>query len=169
MILWFLPAQDSTHDLCNANQMANKTNLYRKNRPKRSLPPDTYKRENRIDMHCNSRRASFSLYEVTLWHHTCTRKIYDCQQQPGPTGVNLTMILWFLPAQDSTHDLCNANQMANKTNLYRKNRPKRSLPPDTYKRENRIDMHCNSRRASFSLYEVTLWHHTCTRKIYDCQ
>ena len=30
MLLWFLPAQDSTHDLCNAKQMANKTNPYRK-------------------------------------------------------------------------------------------------------------------------------------------
>ena len=39
-------------------------------------------------------------------------------KQPGPTGVTPSMILWFLPDQDSTHDLCNAKQMANKTNPY---------------------------------------------------
>ena len=32
-----------------------------------------------IDMHCNSRRASFSLFDVTLWHHTCTSGVYDYQ------------------------------------------------------------------------------------------
>ena len=39
-------------------------------------------------------------------------------KQPGPTGVTPTMLLWFLPDQDYTHDLCNAKQMANKTNTY---------------------------------------------------
>ena len=39
-------------------------------------------------------------------------------KQPGPTGVTKTMLLWFLPAQDSTHDLCNTKQMAKKTNPY---------------------------------------------------
>ena len=64
-------------------------------------------------------------------------------KQPSPTGVTPTMLLWVLYAQDSTHDLCNAKQMANKNNPYWKNRPGRSLPPDTRKRENRIDMNCN--------------------------
>ena len=52
-------------------------------------------------------------------------------KQTSPTGVTPTMLLWFLPAQDSTHDLCNAKQMTNKTNHYWKNRTGRSLPPDT--------------------------------------
>ena len=42
--------------------------------------PDTCKRENRIDMHFNSQRAIFYLFVVTLWHHTCTSGIYDCQR-----------------------------------------------------------------------------------------
>ena len=33
-------------------------------------------------------------------------------------GVTPTIILWILSAQDSTHNLCNAKQMANKTNPY---------------------------------------------------
>ena len=59
MLLWILPAQDSTHDLRNANQMANKTNTYWKDRPERSLPPDTRKRDNRINMHLNSKKIDF--------------------------------------------------------------------------------------------------------------
>ena len=47
MLLWFLPAQDATHDICNMKQMANKTNSYWKNRPGRSLPPDKCKRDKR--------------------------------------------------------------------------------------------------------------------------
>ena len=90
-------------------------------------------------------------------------------KQLGPPGVTPTMLLWFLPAQDSTHDLCNAKQMADKTNPYCKNRPAHSLTPDTRKCDNRVDMHCNSQRARFSRFDVTLWHHTCTSGIYDCQ
>ena len=56
-----------------------KTILIGKNRPGRSLPPDTCTREPRIDMHCNSLRASLSMFEVTLWHHTCTSGVYDYQ------------------------------------------------------------------------------------------
>ena len=41
--------------------MSNKNNTYWENRPGRSLPPDTCKRNNRVNIHCNSRRASFSL------------------------------------------------------------------------------------------------------------
>ena len=48
MLLWVLSAQYYTHDLCNAKQISNKANPYWKNRPGRSLPPDTRKRENRI-------------------------------------------------------------------------------------------------------------------------
>ena len=87
----------------------------------------------------------------------------------GPTGVTPTMLLWFLPAQDFTHDLCNVKQMANKTNPYFKNRPGRNLPPDTCKRDNRVNIHFNSWRAIFSLFDFTLWHHTWTSGIYDCQ
>ena len=89
-------------------------------------------------------------------------------KQLGPPGVTPTMLLWFLPAQDSTHNLCNTKQMSNKTNPYWKNRPGRSLLTDTCKNNNRVDMHCNSQRAGFSLFEVNLWHHTCTRGIYNC-
>ena len=88
-------------------------------------------------------------------------------KQPGPTGVTPTMILGLLPDQDSTHDLINAKKMANKTNPYWKNRPGRSLLPDTCNCENRINMHCNSWRAILSLPEVTLWHHTRTRRICE--
>ena len=52
--LWFLPDQDSTHDLRNEKQMSNKTNYYWKDRPGRSLPPDTCKRNNRVDIHRNT-------------------------------------------------------------------------------------------------------------------
>ena len=106
------------------------------------------------------------------------RRTHDCSL-PGPSWLLVKKSVQreslqpcfycFLPAQDSTHDLCNAKQMACKTNPYRKNRPGRSLPPDTCKHENRIGMHCNSWRARFSLLEVTLWHHTHTRWIYEGQ
>ena len=117
-----------------------------------------------------NKREGGTLYQKT--HNRCLliiRPLRTFVKQPGPTGDNPTMILWFLSAQDSTHDLCNTKQMSNKTNPYWKNRPGRSLPPDTRKCENRIDMHCNSRQASFSLFEVTLWHHTCTSGVYDYQ
>ena len=90
-------------------------------------------------------------------------------KQLSPTGVTTIMLLWFLPAQDSTHDLCNAKQMAKKTNPHWKNRPGRSLPADTCTREHRIDMHWYFWRASLSLFEVTLWHHTCTSGVYGYQ
>ena len=89
-------------------------------------------------------------------------------KQPGPTGVTPTMLLWFLPAQDSTHDICNAKQISNKPNTYWKDRLGRSLPLDTRKHNNCVDMHCNNRRASLSLPEVKLWHNTLTSRIYDC-
>ena len=63
MILWILPTQDTTHDLRNMKQMANKTDPYWKDRPGRSLPPDTCKCDNCADMHINSRQASLSLPE----------------------------------------------------------------------------------------------------------
>ena len=37
-------------------------------------------------------------------------------KQPGPMGVTPTMLLMFMHAQYSTHDICNEKQMANKTN-----------------------------------------------------
>ena len=52
-------------------------------------------------------------------------------KQPGPAGVTPTMFLWFLTAQDSTHDIYNVKHMANKTHHYWKNRPEHSLPLDT--------------------------------------
>ena len=96
------------------------------------------------------------------------RHLRNFGKQPGPTGVTPTNLLWFLPAQGSTHDLSNSNQMANKTNTYCKNTPGRSLPPDTCKLNNRVGMHFNSRRDSLSLPEVTIWHHTRSSRIYDC-
>ena len=59
MLLWFLSAQDSTRDLFNAKQMANKTNHHWKNRPGRSLPHNTCTREHNIDMHCDSGELAF--------------------------------------------------------------------------------------------------------------
>ena len=112
---------------------------------------------------------------LTLYQKSCNtrllipRPLRTFGKQPGPTGFTPIMILWFLHTQDSTHDLCNAKQMANKINPYCENRPGRSLPLDTCKRDNRVDMHYNSRRASLSLTEVTLWHHTSTSRIYYCQ
>ena len=79
------------------------------------------------------------------------RPLKTVGKQLSPTGVTPTMLLWFLPAQDYTHDLCNAKQMANKTNTYWKNRPGRSLLPDTRKRKNRVDIHCDSWQASLSI------------------
>ena len=112
---------------------------------------------------------------ITLCKKTCNpwllipRPLRTVSKQPIPTGVTPTILLWFLPAQDSPHDLCNAKQMANKTNPHWQNRPGRSLPQNTCTREHRIDMHCNSWRASLSLFEVTLWHQTCTSGIHDYQ
>ena len=97
------------------------------------------------------------------------RPLRTVGKQPSPMGDTPTMLLWFLPDQDSTHDLCNTNQMANKTNLHWKNRHGRSLPPNTCTCKHRIDMHCDSWRASLSLFEVTLWHHTCTSGINKYQ
>ena len=96
------------------------------------------------------------------------RPIRTICKQPVPTVITPTMILWLLSAQDSTHDLSNANQMANKTDYYWKDRPWCSLPLDACKLENRADMHSNIRQASLSLSVVTLWYHTRTSIIYDC-
>ena len=46
MLLWILPGQDSTHDLSNTKQMANKTDTYWKYRSGCSLPLDTCKFDN---------------------------------------------------------------------------------------------------------------------------
>ena len=98
-----------------------------------------------------------------------SRPLRTVGKQPSPTLVTTTMLLWVLSDQYYTHDLCNVKQMSNKTNPYWKNRPGRSLPPDTCKHENHINMNCNSRQAIFSLFEFTLWHHTCNSGIYDYQ
>ena len=90
-------------------------------------------------------------------------------KQPDPTLITPTMFLWLLTDQDTTHDLINAKQMTNKTDIYWKVKPGRSLPPDTCKRKNCVDMHSNSRQARFSLPVVTFWYHTCTGRIYNCQ
>ena len=89
-------------------------------------------------------------------------------KKTDPTGVTPTMLLWFLPAQNSIHDLWNTKQMANKTNPYWENRPGCSLPPDKRKHDNRVDMHCNSQQASLYLPEINFWHQTWTRGIYEC-
>ena len=98
-----------------------------------------------------------------------TRPLSNIYKQPGPMWINLTMLLWLLTAQYNTHVLSNTKQMANKTDPYRKERPVFRLPLDTWKYNNRGDMHSNSRRASISLPAITLWNHTCNRRIYDCQ
>ena len=89
-------------------------------------------------------------------------------KRPGPTRVTPTMILWLLPAHDSTHDLYNAKQMAKKNEYLLENRLGHSLPPDTCKCDNRVNMHCNSLRDSLYLSEVNLWRHTRTSRENDC-
>ena len=97
------------------------------------------------------------------------RPLMNICKQPGPTGITPTMILWLLPAQDTSHDLINTKQMANKTDPYWKDGPGISLLTDTLKYDNFAGMHSNSRRASLSLPVVNLWQHTRTRRIYDYQ
>ena len=103
---------------------------------------------------------------------------HDCSF-PGPSGLSVknrvqreslqTLLLWLLPAQDTTHDLSNVKQISNKTYPYWKNRLGCSLPPDKCKGYNRVDLHNNIRQASFSIPAVALWHHTRTSRLYDCQ
>ena len=116
-----------------------------------------------------NKREGVTLYQKTrnIWL-LIPRPLRTFCKQPGPTGVTPTMILWFLPTQGSTNYLCNAKHMANKTNHYWKNRLGHSLPLDTCKRDNCVYMNCNSQRTIFSLFQVTLWHHTCTSRIYYC-
>ena len=110
----------------------------------------------------------------TLYQKTCdpwlfiTMPLRTFGKQPVPTGITPTMLLWLLAAQYSAHDLSNANQMANKKNHYWKERPRRRLPPDTCKRNNRVDMNFNCRLYSLSLPEITLWHHTRKSRIFYC-
>ena len=110
---------------------------------------------------------------VALYQNTCDPwllipiPLRHFVKQPGQTWITTIMLLWLLPAQDSTHDLINTKQIANKTNPYWKNRPGRSLLLDTRKCENCVNMNCNNRRASLYLPDVTLWHHTHTRIIYN--
>ena len=112
---------------------------------------------------------------ITLRQKKCNpwliipRPLRTVGKQPSPTEVTPTMLLWFLPDQDSTYDLCNAKQMAQKKNHHWKNRPGLILPPDTWTCEHPINMHCDSWRASLSLFEVTFWHHTCTNVVHDYQ
>ena len=47
-----------------------------------------------------------------------TRSLRTFVKQTCPIEVTPTILLWLLPAQDSTHDLSNENQTANKTNPY---------------------------------------------------
>ena len=63
--------------------------------------------------------------------------------------ITTAIILWLLPDQDTTHDIINVKRMTNKTDLYWKDIPGLSLPPDTCKYYNRVDLHINSRRAIF--------------------
>ena len=112
---------------------------------------------------------------VMLYQKTCDllllipRPLRTICKQPCPTGITPTMLLWILPAQDTTHDISNANQTTNKTDPYWKDRPGQILPPDTFKWSNCVDMHSNIRRSSLFLPVVTLWYHTRTSRIYYCQ
>ena len=87
---------------------------------------------------------------VTLYQNMCNpwllipMPLSTFGKKPGPTGVTPTMLLWILPDQDSTRDLSNAKQMGNKNNPYLENIPGRSLPSDTCKRNNRVDIHLNT-------------------------
>ena len=111
---------------------------------------------------------------VMLYQNTCDlwmlipRPLSTFSKQSGPTVFTPPRFSWLLPAQYFTHDLSNAKQMDNKTNPYWKDRPGRSLMPDTCKRDRCVNMHCNSRQVSLSLTEVTICYHTCTSIIYDC-
>ena len=84
-----------------------------------------------------NKREGVTLYQKTrdswLFVSRPLRTIYE---QPGPTWITPTMLLWLLPAQDTTHDLRNAKQMANKTDTYWKYRSGCSLPLDTCKFDN---------------------------------
>ena len=41
-------------------------------------------------------------------------------KKPGPTRINTTILLWIMPAQDTTHDIRNAKQVAKKMIFIRK-------------------------------------------------
>ena len=116
-----------------------------------------------------NKREGGTLYKKTRdpWILIPTPLRTICKQS-GLGGITPTMLLWLLPAQYSTHDLSNAKQMDKKTYPYWKDRPGLCLPLDKCKYDNPIDMHRNNRRASLYLPEVNLWHHTHTRRIYDC-
>ena len=94
------------------------------------------------------------------------RTIY---KQQGQKRTTTTMLLWILPDQNTPHYLSNAKQMSNQTDIYWKNGPGHSLPPDPCKCYNPFEFHRNIRKASLSLPAVTLWHHACTSIIYDYQ
>ena len=101
----------------------------------------------------------------------------DCSF-PGPSGLLLNNQVQRESLQPYFYGFCllrilhmnlrNAKQMDNKTNPYWKNIPELSLPPDTCKRNNRVDMHSNSQRVSLYLPEFTFFYHTCTSVIYNC-
>ena len=90
-------------------------------------------------------------------------------KQPGPTRITTDMILWLLIYQDTPHDLRNAKQMACKTDLYWENGSVLSLPPNSCKWYDHVDLHINSRKTRLSLPVVTLWHHTRTSGIHNSQ
>ena len=140
--------------------------------PHNQISPNHQKRRGRAPRGC--RKIINKWKGVKIYQKRCDPWLFipwpfgNICKQPGPKGITPTMLLWIIPAQDSTHYLRNAKQMANKTNPYWKNRPGRSLLTDTCTRDNHIDVHCNSTWASLSLPEVNLWHHTRTSRIYDC-
>ena len=83
MLLWVLPAQDSTHDICNAKQMANKTNPYCKTDLDAAY----------IQIHANAKTASTCIAIVEELAFLCLRLPFGTTPAPAEyTAVSETAI-----------------------------------------------------------------------------
>ena len=98
---------NNPHDLRNVKQMANKTDIYQKNRPRRSLSLNPSKSYNRVDLNRNSIQTNLYLTVVTLCYHSPNRIIYDCQRSANMPREKYTQgkIFGYREYQLTTHDL----------------------------------------------------------------
>ena len=95
MLSWILPAKDTPHYISNTKLMANKIYIYWGNGPGRSIPPDPCKCYNWVNLNINSRQARLYLHVVTLWRHTRTRRIYECQRSGSRPRKKYTQVKYW--------------------------------------------------------------------------
>ena len=117
----------------------------------------------------------FSINEKREWYIK-RRVTHDCSF-PGTSELSVNNRVHRESLQPCSYGFCllrillhmiSAMKSRWKKRILTEKKPGRIITPDTCNYNKSFDMHCNTWRDSFFLFEFTLWHHTCASRIYDC-